>query len=172
MALLDLFSGYCKRSLIIVKTMTEEPTMPEERAAPEASEPASSSEASEPTAVETVPPPTAPKRKGRPPGSKDTVKRVRKPPVIVRVEPIASEPIAPERSVVNEPSTPRHKTKAPKLEPLTVRPAQAEIEDPPTPRSMLRDATRHFVALKSLALESSKAELKHMYTKKLSAWPD
>ena len=38
-------------------------------------------------------PPPAPKRKGRPPGAKDAVKRVRKPPVQIRVEPIATEPV-------------------------------------------------------------------------------
>lgn len=121
-------------------------------------------------ATDSMPPPEVPKRKGRPPGSKDTVKRVRKAPVSVRIDPIT--PAEPEPRA----ATPRPKEEAaPRSEPPPVvePPVQrVEVEEPPpTPRSMLRAASRHFVALKSLVQDSRKTELRNMYTHKLTAWP-
>lgn len=112
----------------------------------------------------------APKRRGRPPGSKDTVKRVRRPPVTVRIDPIL--PVEP------EPPTPKH-VDAKARRPARVPPPAAEVpfddyeeqEPPPTPRSMLRAASRHFVALKTLVQDSRQQEVRSMYTRKLTAWP-
>jgi len=111
----------------------------------------------------------APKRRGRPPGSKDTVKRVRRPPITVRIDPIL--PAEP------EPPTPRN-VDAKARRPARVPPPAAEVpfddyeeqEPPPTPRSMLRAASRHFVALKTLVQDSRQQEVRSMYTRKLSAW--
>ena len=96
--------------------------------------------ASEPATESQDMPPPAAKRKGRPPGAKDTIKRVRRPPVQIRVEPITLRQQAaldvPE-PVVERVATPRPKTE-PKLE--TKQPVEIE-EDPPTPRTMLRGNT-------------------------------
>ena len=112
----------------------------------------------------------APKRRGRPPGSKDTVKRVRRPPITVRIDPIL--PAEP------EPPTPRN-VDAKARRPARVPPPAAEVpfddseeqEPPPTPRSMLRAASRHFVALKTLVQDSRQQEVRSVYTRKLMAWP-
>ena len=104
--------------------------------------------------------------KGRvaPPGAKDTVKRVRKPPVQIRVEPIASEPVV---EPVERVSTPRPKA-VPKVE--TKQTVDIE-DDPPTPRTLLREASRHFVTLRSLVHDKKKSEVVNMYTQKLTPWP-
>ena len=113
-------------------------------------------------ASDVTPPPAAPKRKGRPPGAKDTVKRVRKPPVQIRIEPIV--PVEP---VIERVSTPR-----PKAEPKVETKPTVEIEEsPPTPRTMLREASRHFVSLRALVHDNKKTEMYSMYTKKLTPWP-
>ena len=123
------------------------------------------SASSEPAVIASAPeshdmPPPAPKRKGRPPGAKDTIKRVRKPPVQIRVEPINVEP-------VERVSTPR-----PKAEPKTESKQLVEIEeDPPTPRTLLREASRHYVSLRSLVHDKKKSEIVNMYTQKLTPWP-
>ena len=106
-----------------------------------------------PTASEPASDEPKPKRKGRPPGSKDTVKRIRnKPSVQVRIEPI------------NEPATepkPEHKTE----------PKHEIVEEPLTPKTMLIEASRHYLSLRSIVRDNAKADMYSMYTKKLTSWP-
>jgi len=119
--------------------------------------------ASEPAAeASNAMPPPAPKRKGRPPGAKDSVKRVRKPPVQIRVEPIV--PVEP---VIERVSTPR-----PKAEPKVETKQTVEIEeDPRTPRTLLREVSRYYVSLRGTVHDNKKTEMYSMYTKKLTPWP-
>ena len=126
--------------------------------------PATGGSATEPPESHNMPALPVPKRKGRPPGAKDTIKRVRKPPVQIRVEPIATEP-KPEP--VERVSTPRPKAE-PKVE--TKDPVEIEV-DPPTPRTLLREASRHYVSLRSLVHANKKAEMCNVYTQKLTPWP-
>ena len=159
---MELLLGYCKNSCIIVKMADELPASNQDVAAehpPAADVPASNEPAAE-TVSESHDTQTssAPKRKGRPPGAKDAVKRVRKPPVHIRVEPIiAAEPVVEPRL---------------KAEPKVETKQTIEIEeDPPTPRTLLREASRHYVSLRGLVHANKKTEVSNMYTKKLTSWP-
>jgi len=129
--------------------------------APELDVPAAAEPAAEATAAQDMPPP-APKRKGRPTGAKDAVKRVRSKPVVqVRIEPINPEPEPRE-------ATPRPKKES-VAEPVVEQPV--EIEEQPSPRTMLKEASRHFVALRSMVHENRRVSHASQYTQKLTAWP-
>ena len=101
-----------------------------------------------------------PKRKGRPPGSKDTVKRIRnKPSVQVRIEPINEAAIEPK---------PEHKTEH---KPEHTPEPKHEIVEPLTPKTMLIEASRHYLSLRNIVRDNAKADMYNMYTKKLTSWP-
>ena len=101
---------------------------------PETTPPPSSPETETHTAEPMLPPEAVPKRRGRPPGSKDTVKRVRRAPVTVRIEPVV--PLQPE--VLPQPAAPQPAARQPAAE-------------PPTPRNKhpaaKNKATKHYATL-------------------------
>ena len=104
--------------------------------------------------VETLP---EPKKKGRPQGSKDTIKRTRK-PVQIRVEPLQEKQAAPPAS-------------KPEVSPQAPEPAPVEIEEPKTPRTLIRETSRHLVSLRQLVNDNRKSEMAQRYTQKWSKWP-
>ena len=108
-----------------------------------------------------VTPPEPPKRKGRPPGSKDTVKRTRRPPVQVRIEPLEAVASAP-KSASKPPTLP------PSAEPEPSRPELVVEVTPPSPRTQIREHTRHLIRLKADEHENKKAAHAQMY---VSRWP-
>lgn len=136
--------------------MADDIPAPDQELAPEPPPVADVPTASEPASDE-----PKPKRKGRPPGSKDTVKRIRnKPSVQVRIEPI------------NEPAIelkPEHKTEH-KREHKT-EPKHEIVEEPLTPKTMLIEASRHYLSLRNIVRDNAKADMYSMYTKKLTSWP-
>lgn len=116
--------------------------------------------------------PPAPKRKGRPVGSKDTVKRTRKPPVQVRIEPLEVKP----------PEQPHVPTPKPEPEPTRVaEPAAAsslgcvkktiEVEEEKTPRTLLRETSKHLISLRALVHDNRKAEHAKKYCQNWATWP-
>lgn len=106
----------------------------------------------------------APKRKGRPAGSKDTVKRTRKPAVHVRIEPLEVKP----------PEQPRVPTPRPEPEPVTAPVAEpkqpVEIEESKSPRTLLRETSRHLMSLRSLVHDNRKADHVKKYTQNWATW--
>ena len=94
---------------------------------------------SDPIDTEPMPPPK-PKQKGR---AKDAVKRTRKPPIQVPIEPLEPEP-----ETKPEPK-PRDRTPRPSRE-RHVMSTDNEIEEPLSPRTMLRETSRHLITLRDL----------------------
>ena len=92
--------------------------------------------------------------KGRPAGSKDKIKRTIKPKV--RVEPI-EQPKAPEIPI-EEP-------------PATIEPQQVPEPEPPSPRTLYRETSRHLVRLRGLINTGRRSEVGARYTQKLTQWP-
>ena len=107
--------------------------------------------------------PAAPeKKRGRPSGAKDRAPRKKK--VTIVEEPLEAPPPPP------EPETPKPRTKpAPKATPKSdvVVELPAEIEEPPSPRSVMRSAGRSILQLRELTERAKKAHLEETYTKKL-----
>ena len=108
--------------------------------------------------------PAAPeaKKRGRPSGVKDRAPRKKK--VTIVEEPLEAPPPPP------EPETPKPRTKpAPKATPrsdVSVEPP-AKIEEPPSPRSVMRSASMNILQLRELTERAKKAHLEEQYTKKL-----
>ena len=107
--------------------------------------------------------PAAPvKKRGRPSGAKDQAPRKKK--VTIVEEPLETPPPP------KEPETPKPQTKpAPKATPqldVSVEPP-ARIEEPPSPRSVMRSAGRSILQLRELTERAKKAHLEEKYTKKL-----
>ena len=107
--------------------------------------------------------PAAPekKKRGRPSGVKDRVPRKKK--VTIVEEPLEAPPPPP------EPETPKPRKPAPKAAPrldVAVEPP-AQIEDPPSPRSIMRSASMNILQLRELTERAKKAHLEDQYTKKL-----
>ena len=106
--------------------------------------------------------PPEPKKRGRPHGAKDTIKRTRKPPVSIRIEPLEVRP--PEPRV----ATPRP---APEPTLVTEKKAPVEIEEPKTPRTLLRETSRHLVSLRALVHDTKRAERAEKLTQGWATWP-
>ena len=106
--------------------------------------------------------PAAPeKKRGRPSGAKDRAPRKKK--VTIVEEPLEAPP-------PQEPETPKPRTKpAPKATPRfdVIMEPHVEIEDPPSPRSVMRSAGRSILQLRELTERAKKAHLEDQYTKKL-----
>ena len=101
-----------------------------------------------------------PKRRGRPAGSKDTTKRTRK-PVQIRVEPLQEKPAEPRAS------TPKHEP----IEPRKPAEAPVEIEELKTPRTLMKETSRHLMNLRALVNDNRKDEMGKRYIQKWSKWP-
>ena len=121
-------------------------------AVPEASE--APLEASAEASVAVEPTSTAKPKKvmGRPVGARDTKPRQRR-RVEVRVEPL----VTPEPAARPEPKP------EPKIE--------EALEPPPSPRTMLRETSRHLMTLRSMVHDSRRSEMGAKYAQKLCSWP-
>ena len=125
----------------------------------------------EPTLEESKPPApiveeiaAEPKKKaGRPAGAKDKAPRTRKKITIVE-EPL--EPPAPETPPEPEAPPPKPTPKAlPKLN-VSFEP-HVEIEEPPSPRTVMKSASLSILQLRHLTERARKTHLQDMHTKKL-----
>jgi hypothetical protein len=97
------------------------------------------------------------KKRGRPHGAKDTVKRTRKPAVKLRVEPLVREaPAVPKEPVAPAPQAP------PQLERQPL-----EAREPKSPRTLFR---MHHEAV-ARERRQKKQEWAQMYTANWTAWP-
>ena len=106
--------------------------------------------------------PTGPeaKKRGRPSGAKDRAPRKKK--VTIVEEPLEAPPPPP------EPETPKPRTKpAPKAIPRLDVSFEPPIEEPPSPRSVMRSASINILQLRELTERAKKAHLEETYTKKL-----
>jgi hypothetical protein len=121
---------------------------------------------SEPPAAPEQPQPPEPKKRGRPPGAKDAVKRTRKPVVKLRVEPAVTDP---------PPATPQAPSLAPatpsaepsQLTSLSLRPREpTPVYEPPSPRTLFRN---HQEAVAREKRQKKQAEAS-MYTANWVAW--
>ena len=113
-----------------------------------------------PPAVEAPVPPVdtpEPKKRGRPQGVKDSTNRTRK-PVQIRVEPLQEKPEPPVSTP--EPIEPRKHAEAP-----------VEIEEPKTPRTLIKETSRHLISLRALVNDNRKDEMGKRYIQKWSKWP-
>ena len=108
-----------------------------------------------------VAPPEPPKRKGRPPGSKDTVKRTRRPPVQVRIEPLEAVAAAP-KSAPKPPVA---------VVPEPVRPEPVVEVAPASPRTQYREHTQHLIRLRNELHENKRSAHAQMYVSRWSQWP-
>jgi hypothetical protein len=116
--------------------------------------PAEPQETAPPLLKEAAPSKSEPKRRGRPAGSKDTAPRKKK--VVIK-----SEPIVPE-------SPPEPEAAKPEAPPP---PPPSPEEDPPSPRTMLRETSKHLVHLRGLVHQSRKTQVASAYTSRLLPWP-
>ena len=117
--------------------------------------PAASNEP-EPEPIPVDAPAAAPKKRGRPAGVKDSAPRKKR--VAVIVEPLAP----PSASAPSVPPAPTQAAPAP-------RPEVAAPASPPSPRTMLRDASRHILQLQRLKDDTRKSYMQSAYTQHLHA---
>ena len=103
-----------------------------------------------------------PKKKGRPAGSKDRAPRKKK--LTIVEEPIGPEP--PPEVVQPKPKA-QPKQQALPLSTLTFE--EPAVEEPPSPRTIMREASKTLMQLKHLSDTARKTHLGEMYTKKLHA---
>ena len=103
-----------------------------------------------------------PKKRGRPAGAKDKAPRKKK--LTIVEEPIVSEP-APE--VVQPKPKAQPKPKQQELPVSTVTFEEPVVEEPPSPRTIMRDASRTLMQLKHLSDTARKTHLGELYTQKL-----
>ena len=132
--------------IVEAPTLQEPPTKPLE----EVLEPVATPSQSDPE----------PKKRGRPQGAKDIVKRTRKSVVKIRVEPLVREPPV----TVTEPTTaqPSSHPQAPMPAPITF-----EAPEPESPRTLFR---RHHEAM-SREMRQKKQEWAQRYTSNWVALP-
>ena len=112
----------------------------------------------------TIPPAELPdpKKKGRPAGAKDRAPRKKK--VTIVEEPLVPEP--PPEAVQPKPKAqPKPKQQALPVSTLTFE--EPAVEERPSPRTIMREASKTLMQLKHLSDTARKTHLCDMYTKKL-----
>ena len=106
--------------------------------------------------------PVAKSKGGRPAGAKDKAPRKKK--IVIVEEPIAKAPVEIER---------------PKPQPASVKePVRREVqfeepvahEEPPSPRTIIRQSANHMLELKRLNDTARKSHLQNAYTRRLAAF--
>ena len=109
----------------------------------------------------------APKKKGRPAGAKDKAPR-KKPRVVVVEEPIEAPPVKTQsaggQTVSSQP--PADLPAAP-LETPRAAPEIHEPPAPPSPRTVMREASRHILELKRLESSARRTHLGELYGSRL-----
>ena len=113
----------------------------------------------------------APKKKGRPAGAKDKAPR-KKPRVVVVEEPLES-PVK-KQTVSSQPpadlpaAPPRHiDTHRAEGQTVQVAPEVYEPPAPPSPRTVMREASRHILELKRLESSARRTHLGELYGSRL-----
>ena len=116
----------------------------------------------------------APKKKGRPAGAKDKAPRAKKPRVVV-VEELLEVPVKTQsaggQTVSSQP--PADLPAAPRETPRTggrtvqVAPEIHEPPAPPSPRTVMREASRHILELKRLESSARRTHLGELYAGRL-----
>ncbi len=120
----------------------------------ETTEAASSNEPEhEPAPVE------AAKKRGRPAGAKDSAPRKKKTTIVV-------EPLAPPPQPIAQPSP---TVEPPKAQPA-MQPEVAAPASPQSPRTLMRDASRHILQLQRLKEDTRKSYMQNSYTQHLHAF--
>ena len=112
------------------------------------------------------------KKRGRPAGSKDKAPRKKK---IVVVEedvseplPQASPPAFPEPPAL-PPALPEPPAKPPKTKPKAKMPEPQSEPEPLSPGTVMREASRHILKLKSISAQARRDHIYQTYTAKLHA---
>ena len=108
----------------------------------------------------------APKKKGRPAGAKDKAPRAKKPRVVVVEEPLE----APAKKQTESSRPPDDLPVAPLETPRTsvhVAPEIHEPPAPPSPRTVMREASRHILELKRLESSARRTHLGELYGSRL-----
>jgi hypothetical protein len=108
----------------------------------------------------------APKKKGRPAGAKDKAPRAKKPRVVVVEEPLE----APVKKQTESSRPPADLPVAPLETPRTavhVAPEIHEPPEPPSPRTVMREASRHILELKRLESSARRTHLGELYGSRL-----
>jgi len=114
----------------------------------------------------------APKKKGRPAGAKDKAPRAKKPRVVVVEEPLEAPPVKTQSAGgQTESSQPPASLPAAPLEtPRTAVHVAPEIHEPtapPSPRTVMREASRHILELKRLESSARRTHLGELYGSRL-----
>ena len=110
------------------------------------------------------------KKAGRPAGAKDKAPRTRKKIVIVEepLQPPPPEAPAPPVEPAPKPAKPAKAAPLKTLPRLDVSfEPEAEIEEPPSPRTVMRSASMSILQLRSLTERAKKTHLQEAYTKNL-----
>jgi hypothetical protein len=105
----------------------------------------------------------APKKKGRPAGAKDKAPRAKKPRVVVVEEPLESPAKTQTQPPADLPAAP---LETPRTGGRTVQVAP-EIHEPPSPRTVMREASRHILELKRLESSARRTHLGELYGSRL-----
>ena len=106
----------------------------------------------------------APKKKGRPAGAKDKAPRAKKPRVVVVEEPLEPPPKPQTQPPADLPAAPpRHIEK----QTVQVAPEIHEPPEPPSPRTVMREASRHILELKRLESSARRTHLGELYGSRL-----
>jgi hypothetical protein len=109
----------------------------------------------------------APKKKGRPAGAKDKAPRVKKPRVVVVEEPLEAPPVKKQTESSQPPAV---SPAAPLETPRTAVHVAPEIHEPPappSPRTVMREASRHILELKRLESSARRTHLGELYGSRL-----
>jgi len=114
----------------------------------------------------------APKKKGRPAGAKDKAPRAKKPRVVVVEEPLEAPPVKTQSAGgQTESSQPPAILPAAPLETpraaVHVAPEIHEPPAPPSPRTVMREASRHILELKRLESSARRTHLGELYGSRL-----
>jgi len=111
----------------------------------------------------------APKKKGRPAGAKDKAPRAKKPRVVVVEEPLESPAKTQTQPPASLPAAPpRHiETHRAGGQTVQVAPEIHEPPAPPSPRTVMREASRHILELKRLESSARRTHLGELYGSRL-----
>ena len=108
----------------------------------------------------------APKKKGRPAGAKDKAPRAKKPRVVVVEEPLESPVKAQTQPPADLPAAPLETHRAGGRT-VQVAPEIHEPPAPPSPRTVMREASRHILELKRLESSARRTHLGELYGSRL-----
>jgi hypothetical protein len=108
----------------------------------------------------------APKKKGRPAGAKDKAPRAKKPRVVVVEEPLESPVKTHSQPPADLPAAPLETHRAGGRT-VQVAPEIHEPPAPPSPRTVMREASRHILELKRLESSARRTHLGELYGSRL-----